>query len=98
MVLFIPKTLILLISLPSFLFSFSLPLPICRSDNLGKRLVAKITDDGSAFTQEEIYSDFERLYRKYVIINKNLGDFFKRETKDILNQLCDDFERSFWVR
>lgn len=55
-------------------------------------MVAKITDDGSAFTQEEIYSDFERLYRKYVIINKNLGDFFKRETKDILNQLCDDFE------
>ncbi len=65
-----------------------------KSDNLGKRLIAKITDDGSAFTQEEIYSDFERLYRKYVIINKNLGDFFKRETKDILNQLCDDFERT----
>ena len=65
-----------------------------KSDNLGKRLIAKIQDDGSAFGQDEIYSDFERLYRKYVIVNKNLGDFFKRETKDTLSQLCDDFELS----
>ena len=27
-------------------------------------------------------------------MNKDLGEFFKRETKDILNQLCDDFERN----
>jgi type I restriction enzyme R subunit len=27
-------------------------------------------------------------------MNKELGEFFKRETKDILNQMCDDFERS----
>mgnify|MGYP002713020913 CR=1 FL=1 len=65
-----------------------------KADSIGKRLIAKITDNGSAFTQEEIYSDFERLYRKYTILNKNLGDFFKSETKDILNQLCDDFENS----
>lgn len=64
-----------------------------KSDSVGKRLVAKITDDGSAFTQEEIYADFERLYRKYTIINKYLGDFFKRETKAILHQLLDDFEK-----
>lgn len=64
-----------------------------RLDNIGKRLVAKILDDGTAFSQEEILSDFERLYRKFTIINKDLGDFFKRETKDILGQLCDDFER-----
>ncbi len=65
-----------------------------KADKMGKRLVAKIADDGSAFTQEEIYSDFERLYRKYIIINQNLGDFFKSETRDILNQLCDDFENT----
>lgn len=65
-----------------------------KLDAMGKRLVAKIRDDGSAFTQEEIYSDFERLYRKYIIVNKNLGEFFKSETKDILHQLCDDFENS----
>jgi hypothetical protein len=33
-------------------------------------------------------------YRKYTIMNKDLGEFFKRETKDILNQMCDDLERS----
>ncbi len=61
-------------------------------DKVGQRLVAKIKDDGSAFTQEEIYTDFERLYRKYLIVNKNIDNFFKKETKDILSQLCDDFE------
>lgn len=65
-----------------------------RADEMGKRLIAKIKDGGSAFSQEEIYIDFNKLYRKYTIMNKDLGDFFKRETKDILNQMCDDFERS----
>jgi type I restriction enzyme, R subunit len=65
-----------------------------KSDDMGKRLIAKIKDDGSAFSSDEIYSDFNKLYRKYTIMNKDLGEFFKRETKDILNQMCDDFERS----
>jgi len=64
------------------------------SDDFGKRLVAKITDSGTAFSQEEIYRDFTKIYRKYIIINKDLGEFFKRETKDSLTQLCDDFENS----
>ena len=65
-----------------------------KSDDMGKRLIAKIKDNGSAFSPDEIYTDFNKLYRKYTIMNKDLGDFFKRETKDILNQMCDDFERS----
>ncbi|WP_291097369.1 MULTISPECIES: DEAD/DEAH box helicase family protein [unclassified Flavobacterium] len=65
-----------------------------KADEMGKRLIAKIKDDGSAFSQDEIYTDFNKLYRKYTIMNKDLGEFFKRETKDILNQMCDDFERS----
>ncbi len=65
-----------------------------KEDANGQRLIAKIKDEGSAFSQNEIYLDFSRLYRRYTIKNKDLGDFFKRETKDILNQLCDDFERS----
>ena len=65
-----------------------------KSDDIGKRLIAKIRDGGSAFSQDEIYSDFNKLYRKYTIMNKDLGEFFKRETKDILNQMCDDFERT----
>ena len=56
-------------------------------------LVAKILDAGMAFSSEEIFSDFSKMYRKYIIRNKDLDDFFKRETKDILPQLCDDFER-----
>ncbi len=64
-----------------------------QNDEAGKRLVAKILDDGVAFSPEEIYNDFSKMYRKYTIKNKNLDDFFKRETKDILPQLCDDFER-----
>ena len=64
-----------------------------KSDDMGKRLIAKIKDDGSAFSPDEIYTDFNKLYRKYTIMNKDLGEFFKKETKDILNQLCDDFER-----
>jgi type I restriction enzyme R subunit len=65
-----------------------------KQDETGLRLIAKINDDGSAFSQDEIYSDFTRLYRKFTIKNKDLGDFFIRETKDILTQLCDDFERT----
>jgi type I restriction enzyme R subunit len=60
----------------------------------GIRLIAKINDDGTAFSQDEIYRDFSKIYRKYIILNKDLGDFFKRETKDSLTQLCDDFERT----
>src|SRR5690606_32198590 len=65
-----------------------------KKDEMGIRLIAKINDNGSAFTQEEIYGDFSKLYRKFKIKNKDLGDFFLRETKDSLPQLCDDFERT----
>jgi type I restriction enzyme R subunit len=62
-----------------------------HTDEVGKRLVAKIKDDGTAFSQEEIYQDFAKVYRKYTILNKDLGDFFKREIRDNLNQLYNDF-------
>ena len=62
--------------------------------NDGTRLIAKILDGGTAFSQDEIYKDFSKIYRKYIILNKGLSEFFKRETKDSLTQLCDDFERT----
>jgi type I restriction enzyme R subunit len=65
-----------------------------KGDNMGLRLIAKINDDGLAFSQEEIYNDFAKIYRKYTVLNKGLDDFFKRETKDILPQICDDFEKT----
>ena len=64
-----------------------------KSDADGKRLIAKMTSISSSFSHEEILKDFSKLYRKFTIKNKDLGEFFKRETKDILSQLCDDFEK-----
>jgi type I restriction enzyme R subunit len=62
----------------------------------GKRLMAKISDTGNAFDEDEIYRDFELLYKKYVRRNRNeLGVFFIKETEELTNQLCDDFE--IWV-
>jgi len=65
-----------------------------QNDPRGKRVVAKILDDGSAFGTEEIYDDFHKIFRKFINRNrKELGEFFVKETKDMTNQLCDDFER-----
>lgn len=65
---------------------------INHPDN-GRRLIAKIKDTGNAFSEDEIYIDFELLYKKFVRRNrKELGDFFIKETKDLTNKLCDDFE------
>ena len=61
----------------------------------GKRLIAKIKDDGSAFDQEEIYHDFAMIYRKFKRRNeKTIGEAFFKETQDMTNQLCDDFEKT----
>ncbi len=65
-----------------------------KADEAGIRVIAKIQDDGSAFDEEEIYEDFGKIYRKFVRRNKDLGEFFIRETQDIIHQLCDDFERT----
>ncbi|WP_323026810.1 DEAD/DEAH box helicase family protein [Gelidibacter japonicus] len=61
----------------------------------GKHLIAKIKDEGSVFDEEEIYNDFAKVFRKYIRRNrKALGPFFIKETEDIVNQLCDDFEKT----
>lgn len=62
----------------------------------GRRLIAKMKDKGNAFSEDEIYTDFDLLYKKYVRRNKTeLGDFFIKETRDLTSKLCDDFED--WV-
>ncbi len=65
-----------------------------KTDETGIRVIAKMKDDGSAFDNEEIYEDFAKVYRKFIRRNKDLGDFFIKETQDLLTQLCDDFEKS----
>ncbi|MEM1118836.1 MAG: type I restriction endonuclease subunit R, partial [Bacteroidota bacterium] len=57
------------------------------------RLVAKIRDTSGAFEEEEVFEDFSIEYRRYVRRRRReLSDFFKRESADILRQLFDDFE------
>jgi type I restriction enzyme, R subunit len=65
-----------------------------KADDAGKRVVAKMMDGGTAFDAEEIYIDFAKLYNKFIRRNPDLGEFFIQETKDIVNQLCDDFEKT----
>ena len=49
----------------------------------------------TVFDEDEIYKDFEIIYKKYIRRNrKTLGQFFIKETEDIVNQLCDDFEKT----
>lgn len=61
----------------------------------GVRLIAKMKSEKTVFDEDEIYKDFGILYNKYVRRNrKDLGQFFIKETEDIVNQLCDDFEKT----
>lgn len=66
-----------------------------RTDDTGKRVIAKMRDGAAAIDPEEIYEDFGKLYRKFVRRQKEaLGEFFIKETQDIVNQLCADFEKT----
>ena len=65
-----------------------------HTDDSGKRLIAKMQADGLAFDSDEIYDDFAKIYRKFIRRHKDLGEFFLKESSDIVNQICDDFERT----
>lgn len=61
-----------------------------RSSTEGQRLIVKIK---SHVTEDEIYSDFSKLYRRYKALNRQtVGDYFFKETEDLVDKLCDDFE------
>jgi type I restriction enzyme, R subunit len=61
-----------------------------KNSDDGKRLIIKINSNVS---DEEIYDDFAKIYRKYKVLNrKKVGDYFFKETEDLVNKLCDDFE------
>jgi len=56
----------------------------------GKRLIVKIRSNVS---EDEIYDEFAKIYRKYKILKrKTVGDYFFKEMEDLVNKLCDDFE------
>ena len=61
-----------------------------RTDKDGERLIVKIKSRSS---EEEIYADFAKLYRRYKAFNrKAVGEYFFKETEDLVEKLCDDFE------
>jgi type I restriction enzyme R subunit len=56
----------------------------------GKRLIVKIK---SHVSEDEIYEDFAKIYRRYKALNRQtVGDYFFKETEDLVDKLCDDFE------
>jgi type I restriction enzyme, R subunit len=61
-----------------------------RKSDEGKRLIVKIN---SNISEDEIYDDFAKIYRKYKVLNHQaVGDYFFKEMEDLVNKLCDDFE------
>jgi len=61
-----------------------------RQEDEGKRLIVKIK---SQVSEAEIYSDFAKLYRRFrALRKKTVGDYFFKETEDLVEKLCDDFE------
>jgi type I restriction enzyme R subunit len=62
---------------------------VCESSE-GERLIVKIN---SHVSENEIYDDFAKIYRRYKALNRQtVGDYFFKETEDLVDKLCDDFE------
>jgi type I restriction enzyme R subunit len=60
----------------------------------GKLLIAKIYSIGIKFTENEVMSDFEKLYHKFIHRHRvELGEFFIKQTEDIVDLLYADFEK-----
>lgn len=61
-----------------------------RESSEGERLVVKIN---SYVSEDEIYDDFAKIYRRYrALYRQTVGDYFFKETEDLIDKLCDDFE------
>jgi type I restriction enzyme R subunit len=62
-----------------------------RNANEGERLIVKIH---SHVSEAEIYDDFAKIYRRYKALNRQkVGDYFFKEFDDLVDKLCDDFEK-----
>ncbi|MDD2161410.1 DEAD/DEAH box helicase family protein [Pseudomonas sp. MIL19] len=61
-----------------------------RESSEGGRLIVKIK---SHVSEHEIYDDFAKIYRRYKALHRQtVGDYFFKETEDLIEKLCDDFE------
>ena len=60
----------------------------------GNRLIVKINSNVS---ETEVYEEFGKIYRKYKVLHQDeVGEYFFKETKDLVEKLCNDFEQ--WVK
>jgi type I restriction enzyme, R subunit len=60
----------------------------------GRILITKINSIGTKFSEDEIISNFEKIYKKFIRRHKTeLGEFFIKQTKDIIEYLYADFEK-----
>lgn len=60
----------------------------------GERLIVKIK---SHVSEDEVYDDFGKIYRRYRALNRRrIGDYFFKEMDDLVNKLCDDFEKKLF--
>lgn len=63
-----------------------------RESDDGKRLIVKMNSNVS---EDEIYDDFGKIYRRYRALNRReVGEYFFKETADLVEMLCDNFERT----
>ncbi|MCW5203701.1 type I restriction endonuclease subunit R, partial [Desulfobulbus sp. US4] len=63
-----------------------------RASSDGERLIVKIK---SHVSEDEIYEEFAKIYTRYRILHKRtVGDYFFKETKNLIGKLCDDFEKT----
>lgn len=61
-----------------------------RESSEGERLIIKMK---SHVSENEIYDDFSKIYRRYrALYRSKVGDYFFKETEDLVDKLCDDFE------
>lgn len=61
-----------------------------RTSREGCRLFIKIK---SHVSEDEIHDCFAKIYRRYRALNRQrIGDYFFKETEDLVSKLCDDFE------
>lgn len=61
-----------------------------ESSTEGQRLIVKIK---SHVSENEIYDGFAKIYRRYrALYRSKVGDYFFKETQDLVDKLCDDFE------
>lgn len=60
----------------------------------GRILITKINSIGTKFSEDEIISDFEKIYKKFIRRHRpELGEFFIEQTTDIIEYLYADFEK-----